>query len=224
MNMDITLLVYTANLTSGHFARSIREHLATVSGEGLPIVSVSQIPIDFGENICVGNIGCSVYNIYRQILIGAKAVKTKYLACCEDDCLYNKEHFAHVPEDDTFSYNINRWSVDRSGIYYHRNRIGMWMGIAPTKLMVETLETRFAKYPIPLKREESKGWGEPGRFEKYLSLPLVKYRLFNTLNPILTFNHRPSFGGVRKVLPTDIIEKSLPMWGDASELWKKFYG
>jgi len=214
--IDCTILFYTANLISDHFASKVREHLLEACN-GIPIVSISHKPMDLGENICVSGMPVSEYSVYKQILMGAKEAKTKYVSCCEDDALYVPEHFNHIPPDDTFYYNVNRWNIARD-FYYYRERRLMSMCIAPTQLMIDTLETRFAKYS-----ECCSHFGEPGRFEHKLGLPAVKIDSFKTEIPTLTFVHRPSLGGKRKLLPGDLIEKELPYWGSAKELWDRIY-
>jgi hypothetical protein len=218
---DLTLIYYTANLVDEKFANNIRQSLLSF---GLPIISVSQKPLDFGYNICVGDIGASIYNIYKQVLIGAIEAKTKYVACCEDDALYNEEHFRHRPPDGTFSYNVNRWNANRD-LFFWRNRANMSMCIASTELMVDTLETRFKKFPNPLSREKGEliGFGEPGRFEEQLGLPIVGIERFQTRTPTIVFNHRPSVGGVRIIRRKDKIKRELPYWGKATELWEQYW-
>jgi hypothetical protein len=213
---DCTILFYTANLISDHFATKIRENILETCN-GTPIISISHKPMDFGDNICVSGMEVSAYSVYKQILMGAKQAKTKYVACCEDDALYVPEHFEHIPPDDTFHYNVNRWSVTRD-FYYYRQRRLMSMCIVSTQLMIDTLETRFAKYS-----ECCSHFGEPGRFEHKLGLPSVKIGSFRTEIPTLTFVHRPSLGGKRKLLPVDIIKKELPYWGSSQELWDRIY-
>lgn len=213
---DITILFYTANLISEHFASKVRENLLE-SCDGIPIISISHKPINFGENICVSGMEVSEYSVYKQILIGAKEAKTKFVACCEDDALYVPEHFDHKPPDDTFHYNVNRWNISRD-FYYYRQRRLMSMCIASTQLMIDTLETRFAKYS-----ESCPHFGEPGRFEHKLGLPPVKIDSFKTIIPTLTFEHRPSLGGKRKLRPNDLIAKELLYWGLAKELWDRIY-
>ena len=108
--MDLTVIYYTANLISDYFADNVRKKLLEVLGD-TPLISVSQKPIDFGENICVGEIGASNYNVYFQILKGAKAAKTRYVMMAEDDTLYPPEHFLQRPPVGSFAYNLNRWTV-----------------------------------------------------------------------------------------------------------------
>lgn len=221
LRMTHTILYYTANLISDFFAENIRKRLTET---GLPIVSVSHKPIDFGVNICVEECEPSPYNIYRQILIGAKKATTKYVVCCEDDSLYIEEHFTTIPDDDTFYYNVNRWNVNQY-YYYYRRRAGMCMCVAPTELMVETLEKRFKKYPDPIPRAAKfAGFGEPGRYERKLGLEPVKMKVFKTSQPTLTFNHNPSLGGKRRILSTDILKHKLEPWGKAEDLWAEIHG
>lgn len=223
---DITIIHYTANKVEKQFAKNIRDHLLSWLPKSVPIISVSHEPIDFGQNIYVFGFEYSIYNIYRQILIGTQQVKTKYVMAHEDDALYNLEHFSHRPPDDTFAYNINRWNVNED-IFFHRNRANMSMCIAPTKLMVDTLEKRFEKFPRIMSREEMGavgGFGEPGKFEVKYGLPEVKIERFSTKIPTLVFNHRPSVGGVRKITEKDTVVKDLPYWGNAKELWERMWG
>ena len=51
--MDVTILYLTANLEQPYFAENIRQNILKHKGD-IPIVSVSQEPLDFGKNICVG--------------------------------------------------------------------------------------------------------------------------------------------------------------------------
>lgn len=220
---DLTLLYYTANLVEEPFGENVRKHLLSIFPEGVPIISISHKPMDFGENICVAGFEVSIYNIYKQILMGAKAAKTQYVACCEDDALYTREHFSYRVKD-CFAYNCNKWMVNQD-IFFHRNRVNMSMCIAPTELMISTLEDRFKKYPNVLTREEMgiTGFGEPGKFEARMGLPIVKMETFMVDPPTLTFNHRPSVGGVRKVLHKDTMMKELKYWGPATLLWERMY-
>lgn len=96
---DLTLIYYTSNTNPEYFAGNVRNHLLQVTEGKIPIISVSQKPIDLGKNICAGEIGRSLYNLYRQVYTGALEAKTKYVALCEDDTLYNMEHFRHRPPE-----------------------------------------------------------------------------------------------------------------------------
>ena len=105
------------------------------------------------------------------------------------------------------------------------------MCVASTELMIRTMEIRFAKFPVMAPNKlgleingEMKGLGEPGRFErKHLDLPPVKMEGFETKDPSLTFNHKGSLGGERRILASDTKREELHPWGRASDLWNEFY-
>jgi hypothetical protein len=102
MRDDLTVVYYTANREEPGFEARIRRSIAHAA-RGLPVVSVSQKPIDFGTNICVGDVGLSGVNAWRQFQIGVQAAKTKYVCPVEADTLYPREYFEFAPpRDDTF--------------------------------------------------------------------------------------------------------------------------
>jgi len=220
MSPDITLLYYTANIIPDSFASNIRNYLLSISN-GISIVSVSQKPIDFGKNICVGDIGQSIPNVYKQILIGAKESKTRFVACCEDDTIHLREHFEQEMESDTFYYNF-RWNLTSENFYYRQGRYGMCTCIAPTELLIKNLEEKFEKYNSGSSQVV---FAEPGRRERHSEISLVKVKMFSSNDiPSINFKHKKGLSRKSKALKTDIILKSLPRWGNASELWNKFYG
>lgn len=107
--MDKTILYLTDNSLDGELAEKCRKLLLKVSC-GLPIVSVSQEPLDFGINICVGKIGRSGISMDTQILEGLKIITTKWVSVAEHDCVYSEEHFQFIPPDDKFFwYNDSVW-------------------------------------------------------------------------------------------------------------------
>lgn len=106
---DITIVYYTDNRLDEGIAKRCRE-LLVEAANGIPIISVSQKPVDLGVNICVGEIGRSWVNLYKQLFAGVDAAKTKYVATAEHDCIYSTEHYAwEPPRDDVFYYNDNCW-------------------------------------------------------------------------------------------------------------------
>jgi hypothetical protein len=80
-----------------------------ILNSGLPIVSCSLKPINFGKNIVVE--GESSYpTMVRQIITALEASDSDYVFFCENDVLYPKTHFDFEPKrDDIFYYNGNVW-------------------------------------------------------------------------------------------------------------------
>ena len=56
-----SVIYYTANTEKEPLAGNVRKRLLSVI-EDLPLISVSQKPMDFGTNICVGDVGVNEYN------------------------------------------------------------------------------------------------------------------------------------------------------------------
>lgn len=94
---DLAILYYTANREAEAFEAVICAQIQRAAA-GRPVVSVSQRPMDFGDNIVVGPRPACMLNRNRQILIGAEAVKTPWVALCESDTLYPPEFFAFEPD------------------------------------------------------------------------------------------------------------------------------
>jgi hypothetical protein len=92
-------------------AEKCKEYLLEAAN-GKRIVSVSQKPIDLGDNVCVGDIGRIAVCIDYQIVAGLEVIDTPYVAIAEHDCIYTREHYDFVPPDDKyFWYNDNNWLV-----------------------------------------------------------------------------------------------------------------
>lgn len=99
---DLTVVYYTNNRERSAFAEKVQAALLHAKGE-TPLISVSQQPMDLGTNICVGEIGVSIFNAWRQFQIGAAAASTRFVCAAESDNLYPPEYFQFQPErDDTF--------------------------------------------------------------------------------------------------------------------------
>jgi len=225
---DLTVVFYTANVLHEPFAGIVRAQLQKAIGD-YPLLSVSQKPMDFGENICIGEIGRSHLNLYRQILIGSKAAKTKYVAMAEDDVLYSFEHFHCCrPKPNHFGYNMNKWGIftwSKPPVFSYRHRKIVNSLIAERDMLVEAMEERFTKYPdddkVPLKH-----WGDPGRYEGYLGVSVRATEELYSKVPNIVFSHEEAFGflsrGTRKALGNPQAVE-IPVWGRAEEIVKLFF-
>lgn len=124
-----TIIFYTGSTESESFEQKVRDNILRAKGN-LPIISVSQKPIDFGNNICVGEIGKSYENAFKQVLIGCQAATTPYVVTCESDILYPaKGYFDFTPTDPTVIYTYdNVWLMwnreNRTRFYKHGTTCG----------------------------------------------------------------------------------------------------
>jgi len=241
---DLTVIYYTSNYLDEHnpkFVAKTREQLVKAVGDN-HLISVSQKPMDFGENICVGDIGRSHLNIYRQILTGCKAAKTAYVAMAEDDILYSDSHFNFKrwikPKDyekDVFLYDMNKVSIftwtKPPQFSFRSKRMVVNQLIAPRKMLIEALEERFKRFDELIaqgKTEEQiiKYWGDPGRYENLLGVTQRETFKFFSWIPSVVFTHEHAFGylnhGSRKKLG-DLRIIELADWGRAEDIVKMYY-
>lgn len=214
-NSDLTILFYTANLVSDKImepvVRSLKRHT-------YPIISVSQKPMNLGNNIVVPQ-ERSLQNIYKQVLVGAKRATTKYVALCEDDCIYLPEHFKYRPSA-PFGYNLNRWLFHvKDCIFTYRERCILSQCIADREALIKTLEER-----IKLPSIQDKHCGEPGVFDEKLGVTVNEYETFRTPQPNLVICHGKNITGIKLWGKDADPRKTLEPWGEASYWSKKLGG
>lgn len=229
MNNNLTIVYYTANFISKKFMQNIQKQLVKVAG-GLPIVSVSQKPINFGENICVGSIGRTHINIWREAYIGAKEAKTKYIALAEDDVLYSPGYFTcHTPTPGVFAYNQNVWRLYtwvKPAIFSYLDIVNMNGLICERDFFVEAMEERFTKWPDDSKIN-LEYWGEPGKYEDEEGLDVTVRETEEFWSPIsnIAFSHETALSflhlGKRKKLGF-LQSYEVPYWGRAEEIMKLY--
>lgn len=147
------------------------------------IISVSQRPIKFGKNVCVGEIGRSWMSLYKQILAGIEACETPYIGIAEHDCIYAPEHLNWLPlRDDTFYYNHNCWLVqwggnhpELNGMYsYWPKRYALSQLVCHKDLLKQSTEEILNLLEMGLKVEKGlRYYGEPGlisdKFKDYVN-------------------------------------------------------
>ena len=233
---DLTIIYYTANCLekdNPYFLENTKKQLLTAIGD-FPMIIVSHKPTMFGNNttnICIGEIGRSHLKLYNQILIGAKAAKTKYVAMAEDDILYHYNHYhSELPKSDYFLYDMNKWSIFtwiKPPQYHYRDRLVVNQLIAPRDYLVDALEERFARVE-ELKKTKTEEhiihyWGDPGRYEKYLGVSERKVAHFFSSVPAIVFTHESAFGyltqGSRKRIGNPRAY-DIPVWGKAEDMLK----
>jgi hypothetical protein len=203
--VDTTVIYYTHNLEDVTFEQRVRETLQESMGD-LPLITVSQKPIDFGHNICVGKIGASAMNILRQIQIGAKATNTKYVSLVEADCLFPPEFFQFRPLRDDTWYNpgyafIIWWPTSVFWRKHFRELIG-----AVNREHLLFVVDKLLKDPPRWIDVEMKKYTRRGHIP--LTIPVVT---------IKTKDQMRDKSPHAKWFLTE-----LPMWGTGNDLWSKY--
>jgi glycosyltransferase involved in cell wall biosynthesis len=103
------IIYYTDNQLKLKIAVCVQKQLAKI---GLPIVSASLKPMNFGKNIHVP-LKRGVLTMFKQILTALENSDTDIVYFCEADVLYHPSHFDFTPpEKDVFYYNENVWKID----------------------------------------------------------------------------------------------------------------
>lgn len=221
-----TIIYLTDSLLDEKIANACIKQLKKAAGDN-PIISVSQKPLDFGKNICVGEIGRSWLNLYKQQLAGLEAAETEAIAIAEHDVMYTKEHFDWTPPDlNTFYYNDNCWLVqwggnhpELNGMYsrWSKNRYALSQLICGRDILINSIRERLHLIESGIKIMRK--LGEPGAFNpqaallaeratngksEYLHVLLQDHlkkftcKAFNTKNPNLDIRHASNFTGPRR--------------------------
>jgi hypothetical protein len=98
---DLSIVYYSASTEAPAFEARVQAQILAAGGGALPIISVTQKPVDFGRNVCVGDVGCCDANAFRQLQIGAEQVDTGWIAVAEADALYPPAYFEWHPDAST---------------------------------------------------------------------------------------------------------------------------
>jgi hypothetical protein len=147
--VDKAIIYYTENRLDEKIAQPVREQLLKI---GLPIISVSLKPLDFGQNIVLDLEPCYP-TMVRQIIAGLEASTAKYVFFCEHDVLYHPSHFHFTPSrDDIYYYNLNNLRWD-----YPRDRLISYEGLTSLSQMCANRELLLKHYGRRLKKIEENG-------------------------------------------------------------------
>lgn len=144
------IIYYTDNRIGGPIISICQEQLLKA---GLPIVSCSLQPIDFGKNIVLEGRERSYPTMALQILTALEASTTKYVFFCEHDVLYHKSHFDFTPpKDDIYYYNVNNWRWD-----FLKDYLISYDGLTSLSSLCCNRETAIKHYKYRLKAIEEQG-------------------------------------------------------------------
>jgi hypothetical protein len=217
MENDLTVIYYTCNREDESFEEKIRQSLLETIDD-LPLISISQKPIDFGENICVGDVGVSIHNAWRQLQIGLLKAKTKFVCTAESDYLYPKEYFHFRPEKQNRFYipkPLYLLSLQKkftSGSRKHGFRL------KPTGCEGAVIANR--KFFISRTVKMFKGLEMWSKDAKLILLRLRSSIRFNTKIPTIMF--KTDIGMTRKNHHRGKKLITLPYWGNANVLAGKY--
>lgn len=216
----LTVLYYTSNRERPEFEEKIIKNLLMQCGD-LPIVSVSQKPLVLGKNICVGNVGLSYFNAWRQILIGVKEVKTPYIIFAESDFLYPREYFTFIPPKKGLYFYNNIYIVYKDASIsgsYRKKLLSDGAQICDKDLLMKEFERLFKGRPDWNNSQKNHYDDSPfGREDfpfEYFSgnTPCISFKTGNGVQKYASVLSGP---GTRKLM--------LPFWGHISTLRAEYF-
>jgi len=179
------IIYYTDNLIPfklGHLCRQ------QIKKAGLPIVSASLRPMEFGKNICIPEQrGYVAY--HKQILAALEASTADIIFFCEHDTLYHPSHFDFIPpKKDVYYYDLNWWRIrgtDGHAIHYDTDQVNLLCGYR---------ELLLAHYREKMRRIEKNGFDmkmgfEPGCNSRAEKIDENKTERYTSAFPSLDIRH-----------------------------------
>ena len=216
-----TILYYTHNRENPCFKQKIIDNIKKKAGD-IPIISISHKPIDMGINICVGDVGLSYRNEWRQILYGARLAETQFLIFCESDVLYPQEYFDFNPPNDGIWRYDNVWMCfhgKNSPQSFRRKKYTEGAQICSREYIIDKLEKQLEGMPQWYDgREYVKDNGK-----KRLTLRKMPFEYFHGDTPLISFK---TGNGVR--MSTHVMQgreyrkMNLPYIGNVNNLRKEY--
>lgn len=217
----LTVIYYTSNHEKPEFEQKITDNLISTCGD-LPIISVSQKPMDLGENICVGDVGLSAINEFRQILLGVKRAKTPFIVFAESDFIYPPDYFTFAPPEKGLYRHKNVWVVFKNTEIagsFRKKWYSEGAQICHKDLYVEKYEQYLADKPQWLRedtRKEDNSW----------IVENIPFKFFGGETACVTFKTGDGMRSLTTVLnePGKGYKKNrLPHWGHVNKLRKQFF-
>jgi len=214
--MTRTIIYYTSNREKPDFERRVQENLVKVS-HGLPIISVSQQPIELGYNICVGNVGASGFNMFRQVQIACQRAEADFIISAEADCLYPPDYFDFIPPRLDVCYRNDNLYVmpDARDFFFYKKEGATHAQVVGRKFYLEMLDELFLGAPdwaVDEKNFPKERWHKKDVFDD------IEY--FHTNNPVFQIKtHR----GMRYYTHSDRTPiPSIDYWGDGKKVREYF--
>jgi len=206
----LTVIYYTCNQEEEAFEKIIQKSLLNVIGD-TPLISVSHKPINFGKNICVGNIGASDMNIFRQLLMGCEAATTPLVATAEADCLYPPSgyfDFKPVKEDMAYRYT-NLWFIYRKKAFYYKKDYSLCAQLSGREYLIKYLKRRILN-GFSDRRKDILPWKDCWK-NIDSDIPCVSIKSGNSMRSVSGRN--------KGIEPT----QTLPHWGNIEDLKKRLW-
>lgn len=211
-----TIIYYTSNREDPKFEKRIQENILNAS-KGLPIICVSQKPVDFGINISVGDVGVSGFNMFRQVQIACEHAATPFVISAEADCLYPPDYFEFIPPRLDACYRTSNLYVmpDHRDYFFYKKEGATHAQIVGREFYLEVLKRLFEgapKWSVDEKNFPKERWKKADVFDEIL--------YWKSDNPVFQIKtHR----GMRYYTHSERTPiPNLPYWGEGKDV-RAFY-
>lgn len=181
------IIYYTDNRLDEKIASTVREQLTRT---GLPIVSASLQPLDFGWKNIYLPLERGYLTMFKQILAAIEASTADILFFCEHDVLYPPSHFVFTPtKSGTFYYNTNVWKLRLE------DNLAVWVDNCRQVSGIAVLrETALAHYRERIAMVEAEGYDrdmgfEPGTHGRIPWKFPVTYSVWQSTDPLVDIRH-----------------------------------
>ena len=209
--------------TNPQLAMAVRKQLKKAAGP-IPIISVSQKPLNFGKNICIGEQPRRYRSVYDAIKCGLEHISDDSIVyLCEHDVFYHPSHFAQLPEKNTMYFNTERWYYmkGRPDFAKARGKRALSQSVSYRPALLKHVEERLATIvgdgDLVLRWEE---------FENESSVRYVNFKSERPNVDILHDNNYTPKGDYKKAYMKGDLEKyksitNLPGWGGVTHFQSK---
>lgn len=217
---DTTIVYYSSNRESPSLEKRAIQTILENCGN-LPIISVTQKPMDFGKNICVGEQPACYSNAFKQLAIGLEEAKTTFALAGEADCFYPPEYFRFEPpvEDKVYRYdNIYVYYPDK-GKYgrFWKKLLCEGAQICGIKYWLENIDRVFARVK---KSRKEPSW-EPVNHKKMGLIFGTRTEFsWTSENPVVSVKTRRGVNYGCGFFPGSYWQ--IPYWGTAQEVYEKW--
>lgn len=230
------IVYYTDNSLEESYAPQIRKHLQIAAGD-IPIISVSQKPLQFGHNIVTDFNGSNYINYTKQIWLGVSESNTTIVYLAEHDNLYHASHFAFTPIDnECFYYDTNTiWGFPTRNRYAKRpgvSRMAVGMLCAYRKVLLEAMTERLTFLMMGYSyqrrgRRKCLHACEPGVSDKralwngrrYAELSPHWYQTYHSEVTNIELRHSSNLSGTRNIHRYKERYKEMPYWGSLKDIF-----
>ena len=208
------ILYYTDNsLDETVLGKAVKDRLQGIADNSdLQILSVSQKPIDFGQNVCVGEKPACHVSMLEQIIAGLKAAEAQdFIFLTEHDCLYHESHYHTFPWNrHTFNYNSNFYRCTSRGYSDNsKNKMLLSMCSGWRPLMFNYFRVLLRELKA-LERLQYPNL-EPGRNDA----SNVSVATYESLMPCIDIRHG---GCLTQQTNMNVTHQTVGHWGDCAKL------